>query len=216
LDLFSQSADGTGPVKQLTQSKDAHFALDITPDGRHLLVGVGGPSTGGDLWLLRLDPTGALTPLLVEKFDQRHGKVSPDGRWLAYDSNENGRFEVFVRPFPNVNTAKWQVSTEGGTQPLWARNGRELFFRGVDGSVAAVSVNTEGGQSRVPGTPATLIKGSSLVNDTMSLLPQQTYDVHPDGSRFLMIQEGNDATSGPVIMVVQGLLEDLKARLPTK
>jgi serine/threonine-protein kinase len=221
LDLFAQSADGTGPVKQLTESNNAQLALDITPDGRQLLVGLTGPRTSLDMALLPLDPTGTLTTrlatpttLLATPFDERLGKVSPDGRWLAYDSNENGAFEVFVRPFPDVNTAKWQVSTGGGSQPLWARSGRELFYRGLDGSVVSVSIQPEGNQLR-RGIPATVIAGSSFLNETMSLLPQQTYDVMTDGSRFLMIQEGTSSSiaSGPVIVVVQNLLNELAVRL---
>jgi len=215
VDLFTQSADGTGSAEQLTQSKNVQMALDITPDGRHLVVGLTGPRTALDLTLLPLNPTGPMTSLLAAPIDERHGKVSPDGRWLAYDSNENGRFEIFVRPFPDVDTAKWQVSTGGGTQPLWARSGRELFFRSADGSVVSVSVQADGRQFR-RGTPATLIAGSSFLTETMSFLPQQTYDVHPDGSRFLMIQEGESSTTSSPIIVVHNLLEEVKARISTK
>jgi serine/threonine-protein kinase len=210
-DLFVRSADGSGPVEQLTQSTNAQQALDVTPDGQHVIVGLTGPRTGLDLMLFPLNPRGTLTPLLATPFDERHGKVSPDGRWLAYDSNESGQIQVIVRPFPQIDAGKWQVSTGGGKQPLWARNGRELFYRGVDGSVMGLSVETGGGEFRA-GIPSTIVAGSSFLAEPLSALPQQTYDVLPDG-RFLMIQEGTNAgaTMGPVIVVVQNLVEALKA-----
>ena len=78
--------------------------------------------------MLTLGKDRQIEPLVQTPFFERNGEVSPDGRWLAYESNESGQFEVFVRPFPDVNKGRWQVSTGGGTQPLWARNGQELFY----------------------------------------------------------------------------------------
>ena len=89
---------------------------------------------------LRLDGTHAVTPLVQTPFSERNGEVSPDGRWLAYEANDSGRFEIYVRPFPDVSSGHWQVSTDGGTRPLWARNSQELFYLTPTGALMRVGV----------------------------------------------------------------------------
>jgi hypothetical protein len=93
-----------------------------------------------------------VTSLLQTKFDERNGIVSPDGRWLAYDSNNSGSFQIYVRPFPNVGGGQWQVSTTGGTRPLWARNGKELFYVGAEGALLRLPVEASGATWKA-GTP---------------------------------------------------------------
>ena len=117
---------------------------------------------------------------------ERNGEISPDGRWLAYESNDSGQFQIFVRPFPDVNKGKWQVSTAGGTQPLWARNGQELFYLAPSG--ALMSVPVERGTTWTAGTPTRLIDAQYYVGVGTNVA--RTYDVSPDGKRFLMIKEG--------------------------
>jgi serine/threonine-protein kinase len=157
--------------------------------------------------------TSEVRPLLATPFSERNGAVSPDGRWLAYESNESGQFEIYVRPFPEVEAGKWPVSAGGGTRPLWARSGRELFYRAPDGAVMGVQVEAGGGRFR-PSPPATLVEaryyggGSSFLG--------RTYDVTPDGARFLMIKEGGESTdtAAPAIVVVQHWVEELKRLVP--
>ena len=110
--LWWQAADGTGAAERLTTSSHAQFVTGITPDGTRSCWEVGS-TTGFDLLQLALDGTRRVTPLLQTKFDERNGIVSPDGRWLAYESNSSGSFEIYVRPFPNVGGGQWQVSTAG-------------------------------------------------------------------------------------------------------
>ena len=109
-----------------------------------------------DLMLLPLVGERHPQPLLPTPFKERNAAISPDGRFLAYQSNESGRDEIFVRPFPNVNAGKWQVSTSGGVQPLWAHNGRELFYVSMDG-LMSVPVVTSG--TFKAGAPAKLLGG---------------------------------------------------------
>lgn len=92
--------------------------------------------------LLTMGPTPGVTPLVETRFDERGGVVSPEGRWLAYESNRSGTYEIYVQPFPNVDGGLWQVSTGGGVQPLWARSGRELFYIAPDDALMAVPVET--------------------------------------------------------------------------
>ena len=107
--------------------------------------------------MLALDKDRAIQPLVRTPFLERNGEVSPDGRWLSYESNDSGEFEIFVRPFPDVNAGKWPVSTGGGTQPLWARNGQELFYVAPDGALMSVPVGR--GALWTAGTPTRLIDG---------------------------------------------------------
>src|SRR5205085_1901579 len=105
----------------------------ISPDGKWLLLRKGAraaASGGRDIFGLKLGVDTALTPLLTSAYDENAMALSPNGHWLAYESNETGRVDVFIRPFPNTNAAKIPVSTGGGSVPLWSRDGRELFFVG--------------------------------------------------------------------------------------
>ena len=139
--LFAQAADGTGAVTRLTESPNAQFPTSVSPDGTRLVfTEIATATAAGDVLQLRLDGTHAVTPLVQTPFSERNGEVSPDGRWLAYEANDSGRFEIYVRPFPDVTRGLWQVSTDGGTRPLWARNGQELFYLTPTGALMRVGV----------------------------------------------------------------------------
>jgi serine/threonine-protein kinase len=147
-------------------------------------------------------------------FLERNPIVSPDGRWLAYEANPAGELEIFVRPFPNVGERQWQVSSGGGRQPLWSRNGRELFYIESDGSLVTVPV-----QTREPtwnaGSPVRLLPGRPLYALGSGFAPRM-YDVSPDG-RFLMVRQGRDGTEPPPqIVVVQNWQEELKRLVPPR
>jgi serine/threonine-protein kinase len=126
--LYRQAADGTGAVERLTESQHFQFPFSASPDGTQLVFSQGVNTNNRDLMLLPLQGNGRPQPLVQTPFNEINGEISPDGRWLAYESNESGRLEIYVRPLPDVNSGRWQVSTEGGTRPLWARSGRELFY----------------------------------------------------------------------------------------
>ncbi len=136
--------------------------------------GVGGPGRSS---------TSDVQPLVQTTFNERNGEISPDGRWLAYQSNESGQAEIYVRPFPDVDGGRWQVSTGGGTRPLWARSGKELFYLGPSGAMMSVAV--EGGSTFRAGNPTRLFEGRYFMSAGQ---PGRTYDVSPDGRRFLMIK----------------------------
>ena len=211
--LWWQAADGTGAAERLTTSSNAQFLTGITPDGTAVVFNEATPTMGRDLLQLALDGTRRVTPLLQTKFDERNGIVSPDGRWLAYESNSSGPFEIYVRPFPNVGGGQWQVSTAGGRQPLWARSGKELFYVGADGALLRVPVEASGATWNA-GTPMKLLEGRYY---TGAALAGRTYDVSPDGQRFLMIKApGTDASAAPpALIVVQHWDEELKRLVPT-
>ena len=138
-------------------------------------------------------------------------RFPPDGQWLAYESDESGEREIYVRPFPDVDAGKWQVSTGGGSRPLWARSGEELFYLALDGAVMRLSA--EGAATFRPGMPTQLFQGPYFASVPEYAL--RTYDVSPDGQRFLMIKEG--ATEGRTragFTVVQNWFEELKRLVP--
>ena len=115
----------------------------MTPDGAQILFGEPGQPPS-DLYQLELGAERKSTPLLNASHSEHNAEVSPDGRWMAYQSNESGADEVYVRPFPKVNDGRWQISTGGGTRPAWARSGREIFYLKADGSLIAVPVEHRG------------------------------------------------------------------------
>jgi serine/threonine-protein kinase len=146
-------------------------------------------------------------------FDELNGEVSPDGRWMAYQSNESGRDEIYVRPFPDANSGRWQISTGGGTRPLWTRSGKELFYLGPGGAVMSASV--EGGSAFRAGNPTRLFERPYF---PASEAPGRTYDVSPDGQRFLMVKVGGasgETAEATSIIVVQNWTEELKRLVPT-
>ena len=154
-------------------------------------------------------------PLLETLTAERSAMVSPDGRWIAYQSTESGpgQAEVFIRPFPTVTAGRIQLSTDGGAEPVWARNGRELFYKRPDGSLMSVSVTP--GEQWTAGVPTPLLERPPYYTRFGG---SQSYDVSPDGSRFLMIRNAdgaNPAASPPSIVVVQQWTEELKRLVPT-
>ena len=209
--LWWQAADGTGAAERLTTGSNPQLATGITPAGTAVVFQERTPTMGRDLLQLALDGTRRVTPLLQTKFDERSGIVSPDGRWLAYESNRSGVFEIYVRPLANVGGGQSQVSTTGGTQPLWARSGKELFYVGADGALLRVPVEASGATWNA-GTPMKLLERRYYTG------PGRTYDVSPDGQRFLMIKApGTDASDAPpALIVVQHWDEELKRLVPTK
>ena len=137
--------------------------------------------------------------------------ISPDGRYFAYQSAESGgRFAVYVRAYPDASQGRWQISTEGGTAPVWARTGRELFYLDESNTLMAVPVQTSGPQFS-SGRPA-------MVFDTKYSLDFYSYDVTPDGLRFLMMKESTvgDPSHPPSMVVVLNWHEELKGRVPTQ
>ena len=179
-DLYWIPADGTGPAESLLVAPDDQWAGDITPDGRTLLFRSGGAGPVRSIHTLPLQGPRTPHPLLVNQFDNHSPSLSPDGHWVAYASNESGRLEVYVRPFPGPGGGRWQVSLDGGTEPLWAANGRELFYRnGTKMMVAAISLHP----TFAAGARRELFEGS-YVNDPV----YRSYDVTRDGRAFVMVR----------------------------
>jgi serine/threonine-protein kinase len=211
--VFLQSADGTGTTEQLTQSLNVKNVTAMVPDGTAVIFDEVSEATAADVMQLSLDTAHRVTPLVRTSFNERNGVVSPDQRWLAYEANDSGQTEIYVRPYPDVNRGHWQVSNGGGTRPLWAPNGQELFYASSSGALMRVSV--ERGQTWSSTPPTQLIKEGYFTVPVGN--PGRTYDVSRDGQRFLMIkQSGAGADTPPQIVVIQHFDEELKRLVPAK
>jgi Tol biopolymer transport system component/tRNA A-37 threonylcarbamoyl transferase component Bud32 len=221
--LFWQLADGSGGLERLTTSESVQIPGSWSPDGQLLAFSEVNAGTGYDIWVLRVsDPsTGSgQAPsagsgqvrkgqvFLQTKFNEAAPQFSPDGHWIAYVSDESGRKEIYVQPYPGPG-GKWQISTEGGAEPLWNRNGRELFYR--NGSkLMAVEITTK--PSFSPGTPKMLFEGQY---QTLPTISTPNYDVSPDGQRFLMLKPTEQEQSATTqINVVLNWFEELKQKVP--
>ena len=183
--LYAQAADGTGTATRLTDSPNPQYPTGITTDATQVILNEATPATLADIRLLTMTPTPQVKPLVETRFDERGGVVSPDGRWLAYESNRSGAYEVYVQPFPAVDRGLSLVSTGGGTQPLWARNGQELFYVAPDGAIMAERVPPRGG-AWSHDSPTKVFAGSYA---TGAPVHGRNYDVSSDGKRFLMIKQ---------------------------
>jgi hypothetical protein len=153
--------------------------------------------TAADLWALPLFGERKAFPFVNTSFDERNGKFSPDGRWVAYISDELGRYEVYVQPFPGLG-GKWQVSTGGGSAPQWRHDGKELFYIAPDGRLMAAPIQAAGLTLHV-GTPVSLFR-TRIVGGGQSSQSQQ-YAVSPDGQRFLINIIADESTASPITIV---------------
>jgi Tol biopolymer transport system component len=139
--LYSRAVDGSGSAEVLSTSQAYRAPQSITRDGSALIVREGRNGPGVDLVLLPLRPPGPARPLVATPAEEVGAELSPDGRWLAYQTSTSGPSEVIVRPFPTVEDGYWQVSTGGGRMPMWSRDGRELFYVGPDDTLMSIGVD---------------------------------------------------------------------------
>jgi serine/threonine protein kinase/Tol biopolymer transport system component len=207
---FWQAADGTGAVERLGTDLRPLDQGSLSHDGKRLLLRAISPETREDIVMLTLDGERRIEPLVRTPFIERNVELSPDGRWMAYDSNESGAIETYVRPFPLVDGGRWQISNGGGWAPLWSPNGRELFY--VDRGGSIMSAPIEAGTSFAAGNATRVMDVSAYNTGTQG----RNYDISRDGLKFLMIKNQEAASSGTQINVVLSWFEELKRLVPTK
>jgi serine/threonine protein kinase len=203
--VFWRAFDGTGEEERLTTGEGIQSPYSWSPDGKVLAYTNIDPTTGDvDIWVLRFEEERKPEAFLRNPFTEYQPAFSPDGRWLAYASRESGRLEIWVRPFPK-RTGKWQISTEGGSEPRWARNGREfeLFYR-IGNKMMVVDISTQ--PTFTPSVPRQLFEGSYLS------VPAAAYDLSTDGQRFFMIQSVDAERPATQINLILNWFEELKRR----
>jgi Tol biopolymer transport system component len=209
-------ADGAGDAQRLTESKRPQFAGSWRPDGKVLAFFQLNPSTSADIMTLPIEgdeksgwKPGEPKPFVNSFFDERGPAVSPDGRWLAYQSNESGSLEVYVRPFPGPG-GKWQISTGGG-YPKWSRNGKELFYRTLDSKIMAVTYAASGDSFRAD-KPQLWSPGQF----TERGLGVYNFDLHPDGKRFAVLKAPGTEQAAAVnkVTFIFNFFDEIKRKLP--
>jgi serine/threonine protein kinase/Tol biopolymer transport system component len=212
--IFWQLADGSGGLERLTTGKLDQAPRSFSPNGQLLAFVERDPNTGFDIWVLRMsDPSAGsgqgrkAQPFLNTPFTESAPNFSPDGHWLAYVSDESGRMEIYIQPYPGPR-GKYQIPTDDGREPVWNPNGRELFYRSGD-KMMAVDIMRR--PSFTVGKPRMLFQGVYL----RAFGVQPMYDVSPDGQRFLMIKPSEQPISLTQIVVVQNWFEELKQIVPT-
>ncbi len=212
-DIYVKLADGTGAAELVLDLEPTIFEARYSPDGEWIVLrtaGVAGSVGGRDILAFRPGTDSVPRPLLAESFDEKAAALSPDGRWIAYESTETGRDEIYVRPFPEVGSGKWQISTAGGRMPLWAHNGRELFYVNGLGELVAAQVITK----------PTFSRGEQLplfsVADFILSFNYTPFDISIDDQRFLMVRPagtGDEGVTAGTMIVVENWLEELKAKV---
>jgi eukaryotic-like serine/threonine-protein kinase len=189
--LYQKSANGTAQEALLYESTDPIYPTDWSRDGRIALFECVSPRTGYDLWVLSLSGEPRPVPFLQTEFRERNARLSPDGRWVAYDSDETGGYEVYVQAFPGKE-GKWPISSKSGTRPAWSRDGKELFYIAGDNKLMAVDV--KGGVKFEHGVPKALFEARTP--------PDASFDVAPDGKRFLMVSALSHDANPPMTVVI--------------
>ena len=207
--LYWQAADGTGSIDRLMESRgtDLIGPGGWSPDGGSLVFDEVLPGAIYGVGVLSMEGDRPSELLLPTEYSDRAPTLSPDGRWMAYFTNETGRDEVYVQRFPDMGE-KQQISVGGGREPLWSPNGRELFYRSPRG-LMVVPIDTE--PRFLAGAPAVMFERPYAL-----FRQRRNYDISPDGERFLMIKEGaTDSTGvGPEVVVVLNWTEELKRLVP--
>ena len=193
--FFRRNSTGAGNEEQIYESASAiDDGTDWSADDKNLLFGVVGDKSLGDIWVLPLDGSAKARPVLQSEFAEFHGRLSPDAHWIAYASIESGRPEVYVQSFPPAG-GKWQVSTDGGAQPRWRRDGKELYFMSPDRKIMAVDVKL--GTTFEMGTPKALFQ-TRVTNFTSP----NRYDVTADGQRFLVNSSVEENSRNPIVVIL--------------
>jgi Tol biopolymer transport system component len=197
MNLYQRAASGTGNDEALLKSDNHKLCNDWSLDGKLILYSAY-PKSNGDLWVLPLSGEQKPFPFLQTEFNEVQGRFSPDGKWIAYASDESGTWQVYVQSFPSPG-GKWQVSTNGGAQPQWRRDAKELFYLSADRKLMAVDIKGNGSTFEA-GVPQALFE---LRLQTIGLPgPRNFYVAAADGQRFLVVSAPEERISTPTTVVL--------------
>lgn len=216
LDVWAKAADGTGEPRLLLDFEENIATVQWSPDREWIVLrtaGARGIEGNRDIYAFRPGVDSVATPLLAEPgYDEMYPLISPDGRWVAYETTETDRLEIYVRPFPDVNTGRWQISVDGGRNPQWSHSGRELFFQGPDREMMVVDIGDGPGFSA--SAPRMLFESEDewVEGDILGTL----YAVAPDDQRFVIgseVDPEGQSSEAPTAVLVNNFAEELRARV---
>ena len=208
--IFLKRPDGGDLPVRLLQSPRAISEQVWSPTGDWLVARTTTPTTGaGDIIALRAAEGSTPVSVAASRSSEYSPTISPDGRWMAYVSNETGAYQVNVVPFPESGTSKWQISTRGGTAPRWSNGGGEIFY--IDGESNFVSARVATAPSFSVGESTVLFNSAGFVSEGVS---RRNYDVSPDDRRFLMIRRAPGSASAQQLVVVENWFSELKSKVP--
>ncbi len=196
-DLYQRNSSGSGSDEVLLQSPRTKYPTDWSPDGRYIMYRAVDATTNFELWTLPTQGDRTPVPYMKAPFGVGNGQFSPDGRWVAYATNESGKWEIAVAPFPGPG-GNWKVSTAGGSEPRWRRDGKELFYLAPDGKLMSVPVNAGATFEAGVATPLFPIRR----REPVSASDLFSYDVSADGQRFLVNTDTGGVTSPPLTAIV--------------
>jgi eukaryotic-like serine/threonine-protein kinase len=196
-DLYLKGTGGTGAeVQALVDKTAAKVSSDWSADGRYVVYHAARQTTGLDIWILPMSGDRTPREFLQTPFNEMQGRLLPDGHWMAYTSDESGSLEVHVRPFP-AGAEHWVVSTNGGSEPTWRGDGKELFYLGADRMLMSISI--AGGPRLEADVPKPLFETNvGAINPDF----RRQYAASRDGNRFLVNTMSKDASSPPIIVVL--------------
>ena len=199
--LYLKPTSGGETEELILETAQPKFATDWSPNGRLLLYFSAEQKTGFDIWALAIDGDRKPFPIVQTNFDERLAQFSPDGNWIAYESNESGRFEIYVRPFAGSQSkagSKLPISTNGGSQVRWRRDGKELFYIALDGRLMSVPIHfASNSKALEPGVPVPLF--AARLNASQ-VFPRCEYVVSQDGQRFLINVE--ETSTAPITVIL--------------
>ena len=206
--VFWENADGSGTVQQLTNSQFLSEPTSWSPDGKLLAFSEQNTVSRRDIWVLDMNGGRKAAPIIKTPADESVPRFSPDAHWIAYVSDESGRAEIYVQPYP-TSGQKWQISTSGGREPVWSPSGSELFYR--EGKKMMVS-DIKPAPSFSAAKPRVLFEGEY----EGPLASRPNFDISPDGKRFLMLQAVDHGQSSAEIKIVSNWFDEIKRRIPEK
>jgi len=201
--IYEKPSSGVGSDTQLFKSAATEIPVSWSPDGRSVVFSRFKPAgaAGVDTWLLTLTGEPKASPFNDSPFDKAQARISPDGRWIAYTTNDSGTYQIVVQSFPDPNGGRWQITAQGGIEPKWRRDGRELYYLAFDGNLMSVPVKEVGaGRTFEAGTPAVLFQTPLPVSRTQTPRDRR-YDIAPDG-RFLVSVPAASSAGAPATVVV--------------
>ncbi len=213
--LYWKRADGSGEVQRLTESRNPQYPGSWHPTGKYLAFVEIDPETNFDIRILPLEGNarsgwkpGQVTTFLNSPFAEAFPAFSPDGRWLAYQSNESGQYEIYIRPFPGPG-GKWQISSGGGEIPIWSENGRELFYLAPTRQIMVATYSAQGDSF---GASKPRLWSEERIADRRFAL---AFDLHPDGERFAVVMAAQEQVEEKRdhVILIQNFFELLRQEL---